>query len=440
MKTIRFTSLLALSLVSFLTPAANAAAVRLTALQIISTDSKGVINGVGGHRFKTSNHGGQPCLFVIQGDDPTKTIMNPTCPNGNQIDIPLSAGTYTYTLLAENANSYTWNDYSINLHFDNATTAQVSARAPLNSTSTLFFPPMVANTGDTETLVGYSVKAGGFTYTSGTTTVKLTDFHISNPNLYKIDRISPFEAKADKTNDYVAQITFEVTAPPEIAAGGVVNAASFSPKIAPGSLFSIFGNSLATTTQAAASVPLPTSMSGTTVTVGGKPAPIVYISGGQINAQVPYEVTAGTAAVVVTVNGVASPAVNATVVAAAPGIFQFGDKRAVVQNEDYSVNTDVNGAKAESYVVAYLTGAGAALDNPVATGAAAGSNPLSKSKTLVTASVNGVNVPVAFAGLTPSFVGLMQVNLKMPNLPAGNYPLVISLDGSNSNSAMVTIK
>ena len=80
--------------------------------------------------------------------------------------------------------------------------------------------------------------------------------------------------------------------------------------------------------------------------------------------------------VVVTVNGVSSLAATVSVVDAAPGIFQFGNKRAVVQNDDYTVNNTDNPAKAGSYVVAYLTGTGR-VDNAVATGGG-GSDPLSR--------------------------------------------------------------
>jgi uncharacterized protein (TIGR03437 family) len=47
---------------------------------------------------------------------------------------------------------------------------------------------------------------------------------------------------------------------------------------------------------------------------------------------------------------------------------------------------------------------------------------------------------IAFAGLTPQFIGLTQVNLKVPSLPAGSYPLVVSVNGQASTAAMITIK
>jgi uncharacterized protein (TIGR03437 family) len=433
-------TLLALGLAALATTHAHAA-VRITALQLISTDANGKIQGVGAHRFKTTNHGGQPCLYLIDGDDLNGNIINGPGAAQNGVNLNLSVGTHTYTLYAENANSYSWNNYALNVHFDNSNSAQVSVLAPLNSNSIQFFPPSAPNAEFTETLQGSSVKAPNtLEYRAGATVVKLIDFHISAPSLYNKDRVAPFESKRNGTLDYVGQFTLVVTAPPQIAAGGVVNGASFAARVAPGSLFSIFGTDLATDKQGASAIPLPTSLAGTSITVGGKPAPLVFVSADQINAQVPYEALPGaTVPVVVTVNGQSSPVANVAVMPAAPGIFQFGEKRAVVQNSDSSVNTVDNGADPGSYVVAYVTGAGE-VDNPVATGSSAGSSPLSRHKATVTATINGTMADIAFAGLTPQFIGLTQLNLKVPALPAGTYPMVISVNGQTSNAAMITVK
>lgn len=417
------------------------AAVRLTAVQLISTDSSGAIQGVGAHRFKTTNHGGQPCIFLVRGEDLNGEIFNGPNTAANSIDIPLNAGTYTYTVYAEKSNSYSHSYYTLNLHFDQSSAPQISALVPLNTSSTQFFPPFSANDGNTENLQGYSVKAPkALLYKSGQTTVELSSFQFSSPTVFGKDRVAPFEVRKDNTLDYVGQFSLEVKAPPEIAAGGVVNAASFTAKVAPGSLFSIFGTSLATAAQSATSLPLPSSLAGTSVTIGGKPAPLFFVSPDQVNAQVPYELAEGTTVpVIVTVNGVSSPVGNVSVVTAAPGIFQFGQKRAVAQNQDYTVNNADNGAAGGSYIVTYLTGFGQ-VDNPVQTGATAFGSPLSRSKYPVSATVNGVAANITFAGLTPDFIGLAQVNLQLPNLAPGTYPLVVTVNGEKSNAAMITIK
>jgi len=428
---------IALALGSFQTQAA----VKLTAVQIVSTDANGKIQGVGAHRFRTTLHGGHPGVFLIKGNDRNGDIVNGPNLAKNGIDIPLSAGTHTYTIYVEKNNSYLWTNYSMQFFFDLANAPQISVMAPLNQTSLLFNPPFEMNKENTEDINGRSVKSpASLLYKKGQTEVLLINFHFLQPEIAQKDRVSPFEVKVNRNLDFVGEFTLEVKAPPEIAAGGVVNGASFQSKVAPGSLISIFGTSLATNTGSAAALPLATNLEGTVVTVGGRPAPLVFVSPTQINAQVPYEVTeAQNVPVVVTVNGVTSLAVNVNVVANAPGIFQFGERRAVVQNEDYSVNTADNPAAADSYVVAYLTGAGR-LDNNVASGAPAGVEPISRPRVPVTATIGGMPAHIAFGGLTPNFVGLMQVNMKVPPMPAGTYPLVVTVGGEKSNPAFITVR
>src|ERR1700730_11404216 len=64
-----------------------------------------------------------------------------------------------------------------------------------------------------------------------------------------------------------------------ITVAGVVNAASFAQgPVAPGSMISIFGSGLATKVLQASSLPLPTILDGTTVTVGALAVPLFFVS------------------------------------------------------------------------------------------------------------------------------------------------------------------
>ena len=227
-------------------------------------------------------------------------------------------------------------------------------------------------------------------------------------------------------------------AAPAISTNGVISAASFAARLSPGALGTVFGSNFATTAKAASDVPLPQNLGGITVSVNGQTAPLFYAGVNQINFQVPYSTAIGTASVVVTANGVRSQAATVTIANTAPGIFVYGTARAVVQNQDFSLNDASTPAKVGSSVVIYATGQGA-LDNPIPTGAVAPNSPLSRPLQGVTATIGGKAATVLFAGMTPGLVGVMQVNLTIPSLTAGSYPVVLMSGGVMSNSPMITV-
>ena len=103
----------------------------------------------------------------------------------------------------------------------------------------------------------------------------------------------------------------------------VVNGASFAGAPSPGSVATVFGAKLASTTAQATTVPLPVSLGGATVTVNGVIAPLWYVSPSQINFEMPAEVKPGSASIVVSAAGSSS----FTVPLVAPGIFVYGANR-----------------------------------------------------------------------------------------------------------------
>ncbi|MBI3696685.1 MAG: SBBP repeat-containing protein [Acidobacteria bacterium] len=222
----------------------------------------------------------------------------------------------------------------------------------------------------------------------------------------------------------------------------VLNGASFAtgaPGVTPGSIATLFGERLAASTASAAATPLPTSLGGASVTIGGRAAPLFYASPGQVNAQIPYETPLGQAQVVVTVGGVASSAATVNIVAAAPGIFTFGANRAVVQNQDFTVNTADNPARVDSIIVVYLTGGGG-YDNRAQTGVPSPADPLVRVASLAFgATIGGQPAEVLFLGLTPGLIGVLQANLRVPGLASGTYPLVLTVGGVASNAPVVTV-
>jgi uncharacterized protein (TIGR03437 family) len=174
------------------------------------------------------------------------------------------------------------------------------------------------------------------------------------------------------------------------------------------------------------------------VKINGMAAPLDYVSPTQINAQVPYEIAPGTAQLTIESNGTTAGPAGLTIQSATPGIFGDAGGRAAAINQDGTVNLPGNPAPAGSFISVYLTGQGQ-VDRLVASGAAAPIGPISNTLAQTTATIGGVPAPVSFSGLAPGWVGLGQVNLQVPNLPAGDQPVIVTIGGVASNSAVVTV-
>ena len=229
----------------------------------------------------------------------------------------------------------------------------------------------------------------------------------------------------DWQNYLIRKVTFAPA--PAIAEGGIVSAASFTAPVAPGALFSIFGSNFS---------------GATAVEVNGGAAPLIAVTPGQINAQLPYEAAAGTAsAVVVTPAGRSSP-VQFSVAAAAIGVFTYaGSDRAIAANQDASLNASATPEARGRAIVLYVTGLGA-VSPAVGTGKIAPVDTLSSAAATVSATIGGVPATVLFGGLTPGFIGLGQVNVLIPDAaPAGDaVPVVLESGGQSSKPATVSIR
>ena len=225
---------------------------------------------------------------------------------------------------------------------------------------------------------------------------------------------------------------------PEINYGGVVNGASGANMISPGSYASIYGTFLAPTTATALTTPLPTILGNATVLVNGKPAPAYYVSEFQVNFQVPFSTAVGLTTVSISANGAPSSIAWVQTKTAAPGILTYGTNRAVAQNPDFSLNGPGNPIAAGSFLTVYMTGIGP-LDNTPQDGAAASNSPLSNATLAHSALIGGLAARIDFLGLAPGFVGLGQANVSVPNLPQGDYPLVITVGGVQSNAPLVAV-
>jgi uncharacterized protein (TIGR03437 family) len=231
-----------------------------------------------------------------------------------------------------------------------------------------------------------------------------------------------------------------VQALPAIASGGVVNAFSALTPIAPGALISIYGTNFAPGEARAGGTPLPKLLNGTSVSINGVPVPLLFVSATQINAQAPFEIAAGAATVVVRTGTLESAAAKADVRLVAPGILApgGGGHALAVNYPGGALNSLQNPVHPGEYVVVYLTGQGQ-VNPPIATGAQSPAQPLSLPVAAVQAKIGGKPAEVAFAGLAPGFVGLLQVNLLVPDVPGGEQSLELTVGDVQANTAALWI-
>jgi trimeric autotransporter adhesin len=248
---------------------------------------------------------------------------------------------------------------------------------------------------------------------------------------------------------------------PSVTEDGVLNAAGYVKAgnpgfaVAPGSLVAIFGADLADGLVVADSVPLSTSLANVSVTFNDMPAPILFVSPGQVNAQLPSDIlpegaSEGVAGVVVRRGANSSQPRNVQVARFSPAIFTLpgtGLGPAVaVNNDDGSLaqpEGSVPGVPAEPArrgraVIIYANGLGG-VDPPVEDGRAS-LDALRYATTMPAVLVGGIEAQVVFAGLSPQFPAVNQINIVVPaNAPIGNaVPLQIRLGGLTT-SDQVTI-
>jgi uncharacterized protein (TIGR03437 family) len=232
----------------------------------------------------------------------------------------------------------------------------------------------------------------------------------------------------------------------------VVDAAAFRPGLMPGSLATVFAAGVRDQvgiTQAN-SIPLPLSLDGVTVTVAGRPAPLLSVSnvGGieQVNFQVPFETPAAEGQrVVVTRNGIASTLWNGVVPSRAgapqPGIYTYDGRRAIaVHALTYTLVTQEAPLRAGDFAFVYAAGAGAVTNAP-ATGAGAPAAPLAELRDSVRVTLSEVPCEVQFAGLAPGLVGVYQINFRVPQgLSAGLRDLVLTVAGVDSPPVQLPVR
>ncbi|MBI3695951.1 MAG: hypothetical protein HY238_14060, partial [Acidobacteria bacterium] len=224
----------------------------------------------------------------------------------------------------------------------------------------------------------------------------------------------------------------------------ITSAADFSDAVAPGGLISIFGQNLAPETAGATALPLPTSLASICVTVNGLRMPLLYASPTQINGQLPFD-TQGQATTVLHTPGGLSDIYYANVKTVAPAVFQIsagGQTEkfpAVIRAKNSQLATLSNPLHPNDTFLIFATGLGE-VGPAVGDGFPGPVSPLSSSRVRPAITVGGKAAPVDYAGLAPGFVGVYQLNVRVPgDAPEGmQIPLTINM-GTASTTINVRV-
>ncbi len=243
---------------------------------------------------------------------------------------------------------------------------------------------------------------------------------------------------------------------PRPGAATAVSAASYVPfQAAPDSIAAVFGSNLATSTQVATTLPLPTSLGALSVSLrdsGGQErlAPLFFGSPGQVNLLVPPGTAAGTALLSVKNGSTTVAAGTARIGAVAPGLFSadgtvtglaaslvFRGKADGTQvfeplvrfdpmtNRFVPVPIDLSNPAEQVFLLLYATGVRNRSD-----------------LASVQVTIGGEQAEVSYAGAQGTLAGLDQINVRIPRTLAGRglVDVVLTADGRSSNPIRIGIK
>jgi uncharacterized protein (TIGR03437 family) len=252
---------------------------------------------------------------------------------------------------------------------------------------------------------------------------------------------------ADSGNGRIRKLAPSTIMPPAAVASGisVIHGATLQEgAVAPGQMISIAGSGLGpetgTTSKLTTGGTLETDVAGTQVLFDGRAAALFYAQDKQVNAQVPYEVYGRVQTdIAVVVKGKTVATTSVPVKAAVPGFLTAnkGKGQAIALNQDGTANSFENPVLRGDVLVLYGTGDGEMnSDNKDGkpSDAIAFRSPVS-------VTIGGTPVEVVWAGKAPGLVGLMQLNVRIPqDFPhAGILEILMTVNGETTQNGVTVV-
>ncbi len=282
-----------------------------------------------------------------------------------------------------------------------------------------------------------------WTVVSGGGSLQFAD---ATTDAYGLAGAEPILGATPGLNDYFAVVgglatDFTATgiAQPVISPNGVVDAASFvsGRAVAPGSYVAIFGANLAPAVQLETTLNLPVSIGPVSVSFDtpttSAPGHLEFVAPGQVNVQIPWELQGQTSAQIkVSVQDSSGALYTLPLASYAPGIFAIVD-------ENGQLITATNPALQGHNIVIYCNGLGPVTNQP-ASGDPSPSSPLAMTVATPTVTIGGHTANLLFSGLTPTAVGLYQLNVTVPATGSGNMAVAISVGGVSSRQSNIVIQ
>jgi uncharacterized protein (TIGR03437 family) len=307
--------------------------------------------------------------------------------------------------------------------------------------------------------------AGGYGIGYSYDGILATDSTLNQPTSLAIDGSGNIYI-ADSSNNRIRKLTPQSTSPVQPpSVSGIASASAFGDfgAAAPGSWIEIYGSNLASVQRSWTSADFsgnnaPTSLSGTSVTVGGTPAYVDFVSGYQVNVQIPGGVGNGPQPVVVKTATGSSTAVHLVINSTEPGL--LATSSFIVNNRQY---VQALFANSSTYVLPPGTISGVTSQRPqpgqtitlygVGFGpvTSGNNNAASVEAGQIVQQTNtlagqlavyfaGIPAQVTYAGLAPGSVGLYQINVMVPNITVSDIvPLTFTLNGVPGTQTLYTV-